>query len=27
MYALYPKQEARGEILIDGDDILSPARI
>src|SRR6266702_6106118 len=24
MYALYPKQEARGEILIDGDDILSP---
>jgi phosphate transport system ATP-binding protein len=24
MYALYPKQEARGEILIDGEDILSP---
>jgi phosphate transport system ATP-binding protein len=24
MYALYPNQEARGEILIDGDDILSP---
>jgi len=24
MYALYPRQEARGEILIDGDDILSP---
>jgi len=24
MYALYPKQEAKGEILIDGDDILSP---
>ena len=24
MYALYPKQEARGEIYIDGEDILSP---
>ena len=24
MYALYPNQEAKGEILIDGDDILSP---
>ena len=24
MYALYPNQEARGEILIDGEDILSP---
>src|SRR4029077_11356980 len=24
MYALYPKQEAKGEILIDGEDILSP---
>jgi phosphate transport system ATP-binding protein len=24
MYALYPKQEARGEIFIDGEDILSP---
>ena len=24
MYALYPRQEARGEILIDGEDILSP---
>src|SRR6266700_2874521 len=24
MYALYPKQEAKGEILLDGEDILSP---
>ena len=24
MYALYPNQEARGEILLDGEDILSP---
>jgi phosphate transport system ATP-binding protein len=24
MYALYPKQEARGEIFIDGENILSP---
>ena len=24
MYALYPKQEAKGEIFIDGEDILSP---
>jgi phosphate transport system ATP-binding protein len=26
MYALYPRQEARGEILIDGEDILSPCQ-
>jgi phosphate transport system ATP-binding protein len=24
MYALYPKQEAKGEIFLDGEDILSP---
>ncbi|MFC6841517.1 phosphate ABC transporter ATP-binding protein PstB [Xanthomonas theicola] len=24
IYALYPKQEARGEVLLDGEDILSP---
>jgi phosphate transport system ATP-binding protein len=24
MYALYPNQEARGEILLDGDNVLSP---
>ncbi len=24
MYALYPNQEAKGEVLIDGEDILSP---
>src|SRR5689334_12210612 len=24
MYALYPNQEARGEVLLDGDNILSP---
>jgi len=26
MYALYPKQEARGEVLLDGDDILAPGQ-
>ena len=26
MYALYPNQEARGEILLDGQNILSPAQ-
>ena len=26
MYALYPNQEARGEILLDGEDILAPSQ-
>src|SRR5207244_5441500 len=26
MYALYPNQEARGEILLDGENILSPSQ-
>ena len=26
MYALYPKQEARGEVLLDGDNILAPGQ-
>ena len=26
MYALYPKQEARGEVLLDGENILAPGQ-
>src|SRR4029077_20142930 len=26
MYALYPNQEARGEILLDGENILDPSQ-